>query len=64
MQRFGQFLPQAQRIRLGWPRKQGTEFRKAPSYTALYNLLTQLDLHARGLSACQRFAGVLQSLRC
>jgi hypothetical protein len=44
--RFGQFLTQAQRTRLGWPRKKGTAFRKAPSYTALYNLLTQLDPHA------------------
>ena len=44
--RFGQFLTQAQRARLGWPRKKGTAFRKAPSYTALYNLLTQLDPHA------------------
>jgi hypothetical protein len=46
VQRFGQFLTQAQRARLGWPRKKGTAFRKAPSYTALYNLLTQLDPHA------------------
>jgi len=45
IQRFGQFLTQSQRARLGWPRKAGTAFRKAPSYTALYNLLTQLDPH-------------------
>jgi hypothetical protein len=46
MHRFGQFLTQTQRAHLGWPRKKGTAFRKAPSYTALYNLLTQLDPHA------------------
>ena len=46
IQRFGTFLTQAQRAQLGWPYKPGTRFRKAPSYTALYNLLTQLDPHA------------------
>ena len=45
IQRFGAFLTQAQRAQLGWPYKPGTRFRKAPSYTALYNLLTQLDPH-------------------
>jgi len=46
IQRFGQFLTQAQRAELGWPYKPGTRFRKAPSYSALYNLLTQLDPNA------------------
>lgn len=46
IQRYGQFLTQAQRAQLGWPYKPGTRFRKAPSYSALYNLLTQLDPHA------------------
>ena len=46
IQRFGQFLTQAQRAELGWPYKPGTRFRKAPSYSALYNLLTQLDPQA------------------
>ena len=44
--RFGQFLTQPQRAQLGWPSKAGTRFRKAPSYTALYNLLTQLHPEA------------------
>lgn len=44
--RFGQFLTQAQRTRLGLPFKKGTRFRKAPSYKALYNLLGRLDPHA------------------
>jgi hypothetical protein len=46
LQRFGAFLTQPQRAHLGWPYKPGTRFRKAPSYSALYNLLTQLDPHA------------------
>lgn len=50
IQRYGQFLTQAQRAQLGWPYKAGTRFRKAPSYSALYNLLTQLDPHA--FAAC------------
>jgi hypothetical protein len=53
IQRYGQFLTQAQRARLGFPFKKGTRFRKAPSYSALYNLLTQLDPHgfAQALNA-------------
>jgi len=44
--RFGQFLTDRQRQMLGWPRKPGLSRRRAPSYKALYNLLTQLDPHA------------------
>jgi hypothetical protein len=43
IQRYGQFLTPRQRTWLGFPCKQGTAFRKVPSYTALRNLLTQLD---------------------
>jgi len=45
IQRYGQFLTQNQRRWLGFPCKHGTSFRKAPSYTALRNLLTRLDPH-------------------
>lgn len=44
--RYGQFLTQSQRRQLGWPLKKGSAaFRKAPSYTALRNLLLQIDPH-------------------
>ena len=44
--RYGQFLTQPQRRWLGFPFKKGsTTFRKAPSYTALRNLLLQIDPH-------------------
>lgn len=45
IQRYGRFLTQNQRRWLGFPCKLGTSFRKAPSYSALRNLLTQLDPH-------------------
>jgi hypothetical protein len=43
--RYGQFLTQAQRRWLGFGFKKGSTFRKAPSYTALRNLLIQIDPH-------------------
>ena len=43
--RYGQFLTQAQRGWLGFPLKKGSTFRKAPSYTALRNLLIRIDPH-------------------
>lgn len=43
--RYGQFLSQPQRQWLRFPRKKNTTFRKAPSYTALRNLLIQIDPH-------------------
>lgn len=43
--RYGQFLSQSQRQWLRFPRKKNTTFRKAPSYTALRNLLIQIDPH-------------------
>ena len=43
--RYGQFLTQAQRGWLGFRRKKDSTFRKVPSYTALRNLLTQIDPH-------------------
>jgi hypothetical protein len=46
IQRFGQFLTQQQRTWLGWPRHKDSSLRKAPSYSALYNLLIQLDPEA------------------
>ena len=45
IQRYGQFLTQAQRSWLGFRRKKDSAFRKAPSYTALRNLLIQCDPH-------------------
>jgi hypothetical protein len=45
IQRYGQFLTQAQRGWLGFPRKKDTTFRKVPSYTALRNLLIRIDPH-------------------
>lgn len=41
--RLGQFLTQQQREWLGWPRRANGAGRRAPSYKALYNLLTKLD---------------------
>ena len=43
--RYGGFLTQAQRGWLNFPRKKGSAFRKAPSYTTLRNLLIQIDPH-------------------
>jgi hypothetical protein len=52
--RYGQFLSQTQRGWLCWRFKKGSAtFRKAPSYTALRNLLTQIDPH--------QFAGCLNN---
>jgi hypothetical protein len=45
IQRYGQFLTQNQRRGLGFPCKKGTSWRKAPSYTALRNLLLHIDPH-------------------
>jgi len=60
--RFGQFLTQRQRQLLGWPRKPGSRLHRAPSYKALYNLLTKLDPHAFAATLTQwlqRHQGVL-----
>lgn len=62
IQRFGQFLTHTQRIWLGWPPKKKGPTRCAPSYSALYNLLRQIDPHefAAALSQwLQRHAGSL-----
>lgn len=45
VQRYAQFLTQIQRAWLGFPCKKGSTFRKVPSYTALRNLLIQIDPH-------------------
>ena len=45
IQRYGQFLTQAQRGWLGFRYKKGTTFRKVPSLTALRNLLLKIDPH-------------------
>jgi hypothetical protein len=45
VQRYGQFLTQAQRGWLGFRFKKNTTFRKAPSYSALRNLLLRIDPH-------------------
>ena len=41
--RYGQFLTDSQRRALDWPPKKHSRGRKAPSYTAIRNLLKQLD---------------------
>jgi hypothetical protein len=41
--RFGRRLTPNQRAELGLPRKKGTKFRKAPSYTAYYHFLKMID---------------------
>ena len=41
--RYGQFLTDSQRRALDWPLKKQGRGRKAPSYTAIRNLLQQLD---------------------
>lgn len=41
--RYGQFLTTSQREWLGFPRKKGGKTRKTPSYTAIRNLLIQID---------------------
>jgi hypothetical protein len=41
--RYGQFLTDSQRRALDWPLKKHSRGRKAPSYTAIRNLLQQLD---------------------
>jgi hypothetical protein len=46
IQRYGRFLTQAQRGWLGFRRKKDSPFRKVPSYTALRNLLIQIDPHS------------------
>ncbi len=46
IQRYGQFLTQSQREWLCLPKKKGAKGRKAPSYTALRNLLIQIDPQA------------------
>jgi hypothetical protein len=43
IQRYGQFLTPSQREWLSFPRKKNAHGRKAPSYTALRNLLIQID---------------------
>lgn len=45
IQRYGQFLTPNQRRWLGFPRKKNSTFHKVPSYTALRNLLIQVDPH-------------------
>ena len=43
--RYSRFLTQNQRRWLAFPCKKGSAFRKAPSYTALRNLLIRIDPH-------------------
>jgi hypothetical protein len=43
--RYSRFLTQAQRRWLAFPRKKESNLRKVPSYTALRNLLIQIDPH-------------------
>lgn len=43
IQRYGRFLTQSQRRWLGFGCKKDSTFRKVPSYTALRNLLIQID---------------------
>ena len=48
--RYGQFLSGDQRRALDWPLKKNASARKAPSYTAIRNLLKQIDPDA--FAAC------------
>jgi len=48
--RYGQFFTDAHRRALDWPRKKNAPGRKAPGYTAIRNLLHQLDPDA--FAAC------------
>ena len=43
IQRYGNLLTSQQRLWLGFPLKKGTKTRKVPSWSALYNFLTQID---------------------
>jgi hypothetical protein len=45
IQRYGQFLTRTQRGWLRFPRNKDSTFLKTPSYTALRNLLIQIDPH-------------------
>jgi hypothetical protein len=44
IQRYGHLLNQQQRAWLDFPCKKGTRFRKTPSWRALHNFLTQIDV--------------------
>lgn len=46
IQRYGQFLNHTQRVWLDWPGNHKGTGRCTPSYSALYNLLKQIDPHA------------------
>lgn len=46
IQRYGQRLSPDQRKWLRFPKKRGTQFRKAPSWRALHNFLTKIDPQA------------------
>ena len=43
IQRYANLLTEQQRLWLGFPLKKGTKTRKVPSWSALYNFLTQID---------------------
>lgn len=43
IQRYANLLTGQQRLWLGFPLKKGTKTRKVPSWSALYNFLTQID---------------------
>ena len=51
--RYGQFLTPQQRQWMDWPTKKNGSGRKAPSYTALRNLLIQVDPHGFAQSMTQ-----------
>jgi hypothetical protein len=51
--RFGQRLKQAQRKRLGLPRKKNTQFYRVPSYHVYYQLLKKRDVDAFALLLSQ-----------
>ena len=50
IQRYGNLLTGQQRLWLGFPLKKSTKTRKVPSWRALYNFLTQIEL--KEFSAC------------
>ena len=46
IQRYGNLLTSQQRLWLGFPLKKGTKTRRVPSWRALHNFLTQIELKA------------------
>jgi len=50
IQRYGNLLSHQQRLWLGFPQQKGSKTRRVPSWSALYNFLTQIE--AKAFSQC------------